>query len=153
MRNYPDNSPHASARILAIAMLVDGHADLSEIRAMEAHPGLAPLGVTPVIFDEVLSSLCHDLMISNEHEWSMSVRLPATTQTQMLLEINDPLRQRTLNQLCATLADADGLQHPAESAFLERMRDVWALTETNRRQVFRRPAPAAPLHHPASPGL
>lgn len=125
MRSYPTNGPQATARILAITMLIDGHADLSEIHALERHPALLDLGLTSQLVDEVINHLCHDLMISANHEWNMTVRMTPATQQQLLAEITDPVQQATILALCEDLIAADGQQHPAESAFLDSLQNNW----------------------------
>ncbi|MDD2885094.1 MAG: hypothetical protein PHT48_08640 [Dechloromonas sp.] len=125
MRSYPANSPNASARILAIAMLIDGHADLSEIQALQRHPALLDLGLTARQVDQIINELCHDLMISANHEWNMTVRMTPSTQQQILAEITDPVQQAHLLALCEDLIAADGQQHPAESVFIDHLQHHW----------------------------
>ena len=38
MRSYPNDSPQATARILALAMVVDGHLAPSELRVLDESP-------------------------------------------------------------------------------------------------------------------
>ncbi len=42
MRTYPTNSPEAAARIVALALLADGHLSLIEIDALERRPCRRP---------------------------------------------------------------------------------------------------------------
>lgn len=46
MRTYPRNSPQAAARIVALAMLADGHVCRSEIEALERCDAAARLGLS-----------------------------------------------------------------------------------------------------------
>ncbi len=125
MRSYPANSPQASARILAIMLLVDGHADHNELKTLESHPGLRQLGLNAKQVEGILRALCHDLMIAANHDWNMTLQLSPLSQQQLLAEITDPVLQASLIQLSHDLISTDGYAHPAETAFIEAMEKAW----------------------------
>lgn len=125
MRSYPSNSPEATARILAMVMLVDGHADQSEIRALETHPAASRLGITPAIIEKVLHELCHDLLLPTDQEWGSAVRLTAETRRLLLAEVTDAWRQASIIELCASLVQADGEVHEAETALVSALHQHW----------------------------
>jgi hypothetical protein len=106
-------------------MLIDGHADERELKALASHPSLQALGLSSAEVDEILQTLCHDLMIGANPDWNTTVRLNATCQRHLLSEITDPVLQASIIQLAEDLVDADGQQHPAESAFMQRMVETW----------------------------
>ena len=50
MRQYPTDSPEASARIVALALLADGSIDLSEMESLQRHRIIGKLGFDQVWF-------------------------------------------------------------------------------------------------------
>jgi hypothetical protein len=57
MRSYPHNSPEAAARIVALAMLADGHLSKSEFDALERLNIYGRLGLGPADWDSVIVAL------------------------------------------------------------------------------------------------
>ena len=54
MRHYTTDSPEASARILALALLADGAIDLSELRTLQSHDIAKCVGLDDFHFDKVI---------------------------------------------------------------------------------------------------
>ncbi len=106
-------------------LLIDGHADRSELQTLESHPALQELGLSRRQVEGILHALCHDLMISANHDWNMTLKLNPSSQQQLLAEITDPVLQATILQLGHDLVGADGYAHPAETAFIAKMEQVW----------------------------
>lgn len=65
MRPYPVNSARAAARLIALAVLADGHLSTSELGLLERMNAANRLGLTREQFSEVVRYLSEDLMISS----------------------------------------------------------------------------------------
>ena len=69
MRTYPTNSPQASARIVGLAMLADGHLCKSELDAVNSGDIQMQLGLEPAELQEVMHALCDDLLMTAHGQW------------------------------------------------------------------------------------
>ena len=69
MRSYPRNSPQAAARILALAMLSDGHLTMRELDVLDRLNAPAQLGLGRADLHAVLHGFCDDLLATRvRHE-------------------------------------------------------------------------------------
>lgn len=127
MRSYPVNSPEAAARILALAMLADGHPSPTELDALHRLGGCEALGLEPDRVHQVLRDLCEDLLHGTPLEWAEACKVDAHALSRLLAEIDDPaLRQRVL-ALCVQVAEADAHLSDGESLLLTHAVDRWGL--------------------------
>ena len=62
MRHYAKNSPEASARILALALMVDGAIDLREAESLQRHRIIETLDLSKPLFDQVVREFCEDVL-------------------------------------------------------------------------------------------
>ena len=127
MRTYPRNSPEASARILALAMLADGHLCKSELDVIEQHRAHEQLGLSRAQWHEVLHGFCEDLLTSAHLTWAEVCRIDPGTLSALLAEIDDPQRRRTLMQLCVQVAEADRHMADGEATLLVEAFRQWGL--------------------------
>jgi uncharacterized tellurite resistance protein B-like protein len=127
MRTYPQNSPEASARILALAMLADGHLCKSEIEVIEQHRAHEQLGLSRNQWHEVLHGFCEDLLASTHLTWAEVCRIDAHTLSALLAEVDDPERRRKLMQLCVQVAEADRHMADGEAMLLVEAFRQWGL--------------------------
>jgi hypothetical protein len=116
MRSYPTNSPQAAARIVALAMLADGHLCRREVAAIEALPGERRLGLSPEQWQGVMHGLCEDLLAS--HPDMAEITSP-------------PLREQVLS-LCLAVAEVDQRFTDGEAWLLNAAVREWHL----QSQVF-----------------
>lgn len=138
MTHYEADSPRAVARLLALAVTVDGVPAESELKMLERRGVLRSLGLDPQAFDDVIDSLCKDLRAG----WRVgdaadfSVLRPAQLES-MLDEIRSPELQRDLVSLFIDIFSADRRYPPAESVFLRSVLRRWGedkvLAEAQRR--------------------
>jgi hypothetical protein len=132
MRSYPPNSPQAAARIVALALLADGHVCHSELELLQRLDGHAQLGLSPAEMHAVVHELCEDMLSACPMAWGGSCQVDARTLDALLAEVTDPmLRARVLN-LCVSLVESDDHVSDGESLLLVSAIEQWGL----QRQVL-----------------
>lgn len=137
MRTYPNNSPQAAARIVALTMLADGHLCKSELDVLERLDGHSQLGLAPAELHAVVHALCEDLLATSHQNWQAACRVDAGTLAELLAEIDDPDLRVTVLGLCAAVAVADRQMATGEIGVLTAAFEQWKLP----RDVVR-PRPA-----------
>jgi hypothetical protein len=74
MRTYQPNSPQAAARLIALAVLADGHVGSSELDALDEARLSHRLGLGPGEFRTIMRDLCEDLMATSHLNWAAPTR-------------------------------------------------------------------------------
>jgi uncharacterized tellurite resistance protein B-like protein len=120
------NSPAASARVLAMVMMVDGAIHPSELAALDRGNAYAELGLTRDAFLNVASDLFEQLMIDMRATGRLRL-LDDAAIDQVLAGVDDPARRATLYRWVVALLPADGHLRDAELAVLQRLLDRWQL--------------------------
>ena len=123
MRSYPPNSPRARARLLALAMVVDGDLDPAELEVLEDPAVLRGLRVDGALFQQVLSELCTDMLRTAVRNGA--VELKPELLDRLLAEITDPELQHRLLATMVNIVDADAQIADAEGMLLERACARW----------------------------
>ena len=103
MRSYPANSPEAAARIVALALVADGHVGLIEIDTLQRQDIACRLGLSAEAFREVLHGLCEDLLVQCPMVWNDTARIDPVAATMdalvlALLRRNKPTLNDRINQ-------------------------------------------------------
>ena len=127
MRCYPQNSPEAAARIIAMMMLADGHASRSESAALEGLPPEDSLDIAPETFLDVMRDYCQDIQTCGQHQWSDASCLDARTIQSFLAEIDDPHLRLKVLKLCASIVEADHHVSEGESMLLGVAVESWGI--------------------------
>ena len=127
MRSYPQNSPEAAARIVAMMMLADGHACQSESAALGELPPHESLGISREMFLDVMQDFCQDIQTCGQHQWSDTNCLDAQTIRSFMAEIDDPHLRRKLLKLCAAVIEADRQVSEGESLLLAAAVASWGM--------------------------
>ena len=127
MRTYPTNSPQAAARIIALAMLADGHLCKSELDAVNTPDVQAQLGLKPAELQAVLHTLCEDLLMTAHGQWEDACKVDADTLAELLAEIDAPDLRSNVLRLCATAVAADEHVADSENAFLIAVAERWGV--------------------------
>jgi hypothetical protein len=128
MRAYPRNSPAAAARIVALALLADGHLSRTELAALLRQEAHERLGVSPLELQDILQHLAEDLTSIGAPVWTGGV-LDETLVAALLHEVDDPGLQRTVLGLCNSTAEADGVVTDGEHVVLDACRRRWRIVE------------------------
>lgn len=125
MRTYTCNSPQAAGRIVAIALLADGHLSSEELAALHRAHIADRLGLAPGEFGKILQGLCEDLMTSSHLNWNDACKLDSNVMQQVMRELDDPeLRAEVLN-LCHVAVYADRHAADSEVALLASLNRAW----------------------------
>lgn len=140
MRSYPLNSPHAAARLLAMALVADGNYALSELQALDRLDAARQLGLQPQELKAVIEAFCEDLLLGAQGEWLGSSQLDAVTRQQLLDEVTDRSLRSTIVRLCVAVVEADGHLADGETAMLDGLTRAWREMPEGRQ----RPAGALP---------
>ena len=128
MRSYPRNSPQAATRILALAMLADGHQCQSELILLERLEVHAQLGLSRAELHAVVHIFCEDLMaVSAGMCWADLSKLKPDPLRQVLGEVDDPALQGQVLDLCISLIAADRHLAEGESVVLAAALLQWRL--------------------------
>lgn len=134
MRSYPRNSPQAAGRLVALALLADGHVCQREIDALRRLDASGRLGLPPDGLPSLLHTLCEDLMAAT-HAGRHFAALDDEALAALLREVDDPALQCEVLTLIRGAAAADDHLAEGEGAVLDAALRCWRL-------------PAAPLGQP-----
>ncbi|MDQ7991014.1 MAG: hypothetical protein REI09_15410, partial [Candidatus Dactylopiibacterium sp.] len=126
MRSYPIDSPEAIARLLALAVTVDGVPSEAELDMLEARGALQYLGMSRDAFSDVIDALCSDLReaLPGATQIAYSLLRPEVLHA-LLDEVRAPELQRDLTALFIEIFSADQRYPQAESAFLRTVLAHW----------------------------
>ena len=139
MRAYRQDSPEAAARIVALALVADGHFSRDEVEAIDRGEACRRLGITGERLHDVVHELCEDLMAAGG-TWSGSAALDEATLAAILDEIESPLLRMEVLQLCILACTADGSLEDAENRIIRAAVARWGLCGAHGRvQRMERP--------------
>ncbi len=124
-RRYPRNSPHAAARIVALALIANGKITTSELAVLESMRAHEQLGITRQQWHDVVDELCFDLL--EEAAPCRDCHVGSATIESLLDEVIDVPLQRLVLRLCAAVINADGDIDEGESVVLRTAIDRWGL--------------------------
>jgi hypothetical protein len=139
MRPYPANSPQAAARILALALLSDGHLSKIELDVLDRLEAHVQLGISQSELHQVVHGFCEDLLATSPGGWADVCRIDAATLASLMADIESPELQRMLLRLSLAIVEAD--QHLAEGESLMLVAAVvhWGL----QAEMLKNPARSA----------
>jgi uncharacterized tellurite resistance protein B-like protein len=135
MRSYPNDSPQAAARLLAMALVADGNYSLTEIRALDRIQASRQLGLDPAAFKGVVDTFCEDLLMAAQGEWTGSAGMDEGTRQQLLDEVRDPALRARIVALCQAVVQADGHEADGEAALLDALTRAWRQQPTASASV------------------
>lgn len=130
MRTYPQDSPQAAARIVAMAALADGHLCSSEVERLDGLGITSALRLPPGEWPTVLRHYCEDLLVNAPSGWT-SLTKDAPMIGALLGEIQDPSLRRTILRVCAAIADADAHRAEGESIVMQAAAAQWGVTRAD----------------------
>lgn len=127
MRHYPRNSPLAAGRILALALLSDGHLSRRELDVLDRLDAHAALGLGRTELHSVVHGFCEDLLSAMHLSWGDACQVDQATLAALMADIDDPALRRTLLGLCLAIIDADAHLADGESVLLDAIARHWNL--------------------------
>ncbi len=131
MTRYETDCPQAVARLLALAVTVDGVPAEAELAMLERRGVLARLGLDRDGFNSVIDQWCADLRSVGRvgDAGDFSVLRPA--QLEMILdEVQSLELQRDLIALFIEIFSADNRYAPSESIFLRSVLRHWGADQS-----------------------
>ncbi len=127
MRSYPLNSSQATARLVALATLADGHLSTTELGRLERLDAAARLGLNRDEFIVLERHLSEDLLTASCGAWGSASHIDRHALHSMAAEFTDPVRQRTTLELCVGVVRADFHHADAEEILLQVLAEQWHL--------------------------
>jgi uncharacterized tellurite resistance protein B-like protein len=130
MTSYETDSPNAIARLLALAVTVDGVPAEAELEMLDKRGVLRHLGLDQAGFNVVIDALCADLRSGDKvgDAADFTILRPAQLEA-MLNEVQSPALQRDLIALFIEIFSADHRYQHAESVFLRGVLRYWGADE------------------------
>jgi uncharacterized tellurite resistance protein B-like protein len=126
MRSYPTNSAHAVSRLLALAMIVDGHLAPSELKAMRRSTVLPHAALGEDEFDDVVRDLCEDLLATAARRCSAEVEIDGRLLDALLGEVDDPTLRISVMKTMLDIVHADDVLDARETLLIERAFRSWS---------------------------
>ena len=127
MRTYPNNSPQAAARIVALAMLADGQVCKVEIDVLDRLRAHEELGLRPDELHSIVHSMCDDMLSTAEMTWADACKVDPHTLAKLMAEIDDSELRLKLLGLCVAVIEADGHVFEGEAIVLRAVVEQWGL--------------------------
>lgn len=125
MRIYATDSPRAVSRLLALAMIVDGHLAPAELKAMRHSGILQGIGIGEDDFDDVVQELCEDLLATAHQRGAGEVEIDTKLLDGLLREVEAPsLRMGTMKAML-DIVHADTVLDGRETLLIQRAFKAW----------------------------
>lgn len=127
MRPYPRNSPQAAARIVALAMLADGHLSEAELNTLVRLGADEQLGLERTELHAVIHAFCDDLLSAAHLTWADACRVDPRMLAELMADISDPALRLKVLRLCVSVVEADDHVAEGESIVLVSAVEHWGL--------------------------
>lgn len=127
MRHYPEDSPNAVARILALALLADGAIDPSELATLNRRGTLSHIGLSDEEFNAVVHALCEDLSIYAHRAAAGHLEIGREALRDVLSEVRHPLLRKHLLHAVLDIAQADGELAGGEAVLIASAAECWGV--------------------------
>lgn len=125
MRSYPSDSPQAAARIVALALLADGHLCKAEVDVLDRLRAHEQLGLGRDELHGVVHGFCEDLLTAAHLSWSGACSIDPRTLAALFAEIEDPALRCRVLRLCIDVVEADAQIGDGESLVLATAVEQW----------------------------
>ena len=125
MRAYPIDSPQAATRLLAMALVADGHFAPCELKTLDRLDASARLGISHQGMKKVIDTFCEDLLEAQRGEWRGTSGLTLQQRERMFNEVRNPRVRAEVRQLCEAIVKSDGHLADGEVELLDAMVRAW----------------------------
>jgi len=136
MHIYPNNSPQAAARIVALALLADGDVCKAELDILDLMGVDKQLGLQPEELHAVVHVLCEDLLCAAQLTWADACRVDPRTLAELMAQVDDAELRRKVLRLCVLVVESDGQVAEGESILLGAAVEHWGLHREMLRPEF-----------------
>lgn len=126
MRSYPRNSPQAAARLVALAMIADGHVSRAEIDVIRQSGAEEAMGLPPGGLSPVLQTLCEDILQGALASKPLNSFVDDALIDALIGEVDDDRPQSAVVQAVVSTVSADGHLTPSERYVLDRLQARWS---------------------------
>lgn len=127
MRAYPQDSPEAAARIVALTMLCDGTVSRVEADVFNTTGASCRLGLQTQQWQSVLQELCEDLLSTAGLSWHPGYRIDSQTLSELLAEVADPALRIEVVRVCLAVVEADEHVAEGEEFVVSALLEQWSL--------------------------
>jgi hypothetical protein len=127
LRNYPQNSPEAAARIVALVLISDGHVCSSEFDVLKRLGAERELGLEPQLLPHIVHTLCEELLASGYETGSLMGNVDDSALASLMAEVCEPALLRKVLRLSLAAAQADGHLADGETLVVEAAQHHWKL--------------------------
>lgn len=124
MRVYPENSPEAMARVIAMMIVADAHIDDREIAVLDTANAFAKLGIARKAFMNVARDYCADLVDAAEAKGSTALLDPARTD-HVIASVTIREQRLIVAGLLLAVVSADRVHDAGELLLFEHILDRW----------------------------
>ncbi len=123
LRPYPVNSPHAAARIVALALIANDRIKAVETAALDALDAPGMLGLSRPQWHDVIRDLCADLLEVTRFDDECCIS--ADLLDRVLSEVDDAVQRRVVLRLGSAVIQADRQIDDGESFVLLAAVERW----------------------------
>jgi len=124
-RTYPTNSPEAAGRVLAMAVLSDGHCSAVELETLRHMKAAERVGLSPAALHHIINGLAQDMQTATLGDMPTFDRLAPPTRDALLNGITDPYLQMDLQAMAHEVVVADGHLADGKAALVNTLGDRW----------------------------
>ena len=125
MRAYPIDSPQAATRLLAMALVADGHYAPCELKTLDRLDAGARLGISHQGMKKVIDTFCEDLLEAQQGAWRGTAALSPQQRERLFNEVRNPRVRQEVRRLCEAIVKADGHLADGEVELLDAMACAW----------------------------
>jgi hypothetical protein len=134
MRSYPNNSPKAAARIVALLLISDGHVSRQEMEALYGLDIERELALAPSDFAQVLHTLCEDLLMAAHERRLLTGSIDQATLDAVISEVTEPELQHKVLYFADAAAMADHHVAAQEAWIMRSVMAQWRVGNLPARQ-------------------
>ncbi len=127
MRNYPQNSPEALSRVVAMMIVTDANIDNREIAVLDRADAYQSLGISRENFMRVARDYCSEL-VAEASELGETLLIDPDRVDKVIDCIDQANEQIAAARLLLIVMAADYKQEKSELALLAHIFDRWQLT-------------------------
>jgi hypothetical protein len=124
---YPENSPQALLRVIALFIVADGEVADAEIDICEHLGVLEAVGGDRETFARIFDAYCDDLIVHTGTRHLVALTDPDWVDA-ILAPVTDPDSRRLLARTLLVVARSDGWFADAELKVVRQVLDRWGLT-------------------------